>query len=71
MATREQYTNKFKTLSEASLFEDRVLDGGGSYLPRCAKDVMEGHEPTAEYWDFLIGQLNEMSDSLMFLTVDA
>lgn len=69
MATRLEYVGKFKTLSEALLFEDRVLDSGLTHLPSCAKDVMEGQEPTSEYWDFLIGQLESSEDSLMFLTV--
>jgi hypothetical protein len=67
MATREDYIAKFKTTSEAIRFEDRVLDGGVSCLPECAKPVMLGHEPTPEYWDFLIRQLSEMSDAQMFL----
>jgi hypothetical protein len=70
MATREQYISKFKTLSEATRFEDRVLDGG-SNLPRCAKAVMAGHEPTEEYWSFLIGQVETSDETPMFLTVDA
>ena len=70
MATREDYIAKFKIRSEAIVFEDRILDSGSDHLPKCALLVMKGHEPTSEYWDFLIQQLAESVDSTLFLTAD-
>ena len=68
MATRDEYVGKFKTVSEAIRFEDHVLDSGHTHLPECAKAVMQGHEPTSEYWDFLLRQLNTSDDAPLFLT---
>lgn len=70
MTTREDYIAKFKMRSEAVTFEDRVLDSGSEHLPQCARLVMLGHEPTSEYWDFLIQQLSDSIDAPLFLTVD-
>jgi hypothetical protein len=64
MATREDFVNKFKTVSEASTFEDRVLDT--ETLPDCAVSVTKGHEPTSEYWDFLLERFSDSEETLMF-----
>jgi hypothetical protein len=41
---------------EAQDFEERVLNSGREFLPKCAQDVLDGEEPTNEYWDFLTTQ---------------
>lgn len=67
VATRELFLAKFQTHTEAIAFETYVLGAGRDFLPRHAQEVLDGAEPTPEYWDFLIGQINTHTDAQMFL----
>jgi len=57
--TVADYRACFETLSEAVDFENQVLSIGREFLPECAIDVLDNDLVTAEYWDFLISQIEE------------
>jgi hypothetical protein len=37
-------------------FENQVLSAGRALLPPCAVAVLDGGEPSEEYWDFIAEQ---------------
>jgi hypothetical protein len=39
--------------------EDAILSVGREFLPACALAVLDGSEPTEEYWAFMIAQTTE------------
>lgn len=63
MATREEFVRASGGGAAAVEVEDRVLSIGRSLLPECAIEVLDKRvrEPTPEYWDFLLSQLEGMS----------
>lgn len=46
---------------DAVRFEHDVLNCGRAFLPACALVVLDGGEPTAEYWTWLREQAEEMT----------
>lgn len=67
VATREDFLSKFSTPTEALAFETYVLSIGREFLPSHVHRVLDGQEPTAEYWEFLIEQIATHEDAQMFL----
>ena len=39
--------------------EHAILNAGREFLPACALAVLDGAEPTADYWAFLLAQTAE------------
>lgn len=67
VSTREDFLSKFTTPTEAIAFETYVLGSGREFLPNHVHRVLDGQEPTAEYWEFLIEQIATHEDAQMFL----
>lgn len=44
------------TIGEKVEFENQVLSAGRDCLPPCAITVLDGGEPSEEYWQFLAEQ---------------
>lgn len=58
MTTERAYIDVAGSLREANAFETALLSAiERRYLPPCALAVLDGGEPTPEYWSYLIGQL--------------
>lgn len=57
MSTREQFLARFKSTSDAIEFETATLSIGRELLPPCARAVLDRQEPTPDYWDFLVSQI--------------
>jgi hypothetical protein len=63
--TIDDYFAAFPTQRNSLEFQEYVLQAGEEFLPYCALAVLDGEEPTSEYWDFLLQQLEESErDSL-------
>ena len=60
MATRQAYVSLFQSPADATEFEAQALDLGGDALPDFAKAVRAGGTASAEYWDWLIAQLESL-----------
>lgn len=43
--------------SQAVELEQQFLSIGRAFLPQCAIGVLDGGEPTAEYWQWLCSQV--------------
>jgi hypothetical protein len=70
MATREQWIEACGSTSVAVNTEDYILSCGRECLPGCAIAVLDGAQPTADYWAFLLEQLAQI-DLLDTVGVDA
>ena len=57
--TRENFVSKFDSLTEAVEYEHATLNSGREFLPACAVTVLDGGEPTPEYWAWICGQVDE------------
>lgn len=56
---RQAYIALFNNLGDAIAFESQVLSIGSNLLPQCAQGVLLGEPPTANYWQWLAGQVSE------------
>ena len=56
MTTRNEFLAQFDCTSDALEFESQALSIGSEFLPECAAEVLDGGEPTAAYWSWLIEQ---------------
>ena len=45
--------------SDALAEEQAILSIGREHLPECARAVLDGGEPTEDYWDWLRSQTEE------------
>lgn len=63
--TKEDYYSRFKTVASAVEYETQVLSSERRLLPVSAQDVLDGKEPSAEYWAFLCEQadVNDISET--------
>lgn len=53
---KTRFVRRFDTRAEAIQFEESVLSIGRALLPECALAVLDGAEPTATYWAFMVEQ---------------
>jgi len=56
---RTDYIACFSSLKDAVEFEETILQCAREFLPACALVVINGDEPTEEYWAFLYAQRQE------------
>lgn len=56
---RAAYVSRFENPSDAIEFENSTLSAGREFLPACALLVLDGVTPSADYWTWLIGQVDE------------
>ncbi|MET0410418.1 MAG: hypothetical protein ABW217_03940 [Polyangiaceae bacterium] len=57
-ATRQDYiAAALARGTEPTEFETQTLSAGREFLPPAAIAVLEGAEPTSEYWAILVSQL--------------
>jgi len=63
-AARARFLDCFQNLSEAMMFEASVLSMGEEFLPACAQGAgLNGTlKTTAEYWKFLLSQVEDVGD---------
>lgn len=54
---RTDFLSLFPNASAAVEFENQVLSIGRDLLPPAAVAVLDGAEPTADYWAFLASQV--------------
>jgi len=59
-AKREAYFRSVGGHVAGAEFEERCLSIGREFLPRCAKIVLNGGEPTGAYWTWLKSQANKV-----------
>ena len=56
-AARAAYYAQFSNSYSAAEYENTVLSESRALLPDCALRVLDGGDATAEYWEFLISQI--------------
>lgn len=63
--TKADYYSRFKTVASAVEYENQVLSSERRLLPASAQAVLDGKEPSAEYWAFLCDQadVNDISET--------
>ena len=59
MATRESYIETAGSEAAAIAYENQALNIGDEFLPKFARDVRDGGEGTAEYWQWLQDSLKQ------------
>jgi hypothetical protein len=59
MTTRQNYLDRFESTGAAIEYENSTLQSGREFLPPVAIAVADGAEPTAEYWQWLIEQVDQ------------
>ena len=59
ISTRTEYLELFPSVSEAISYEETCLSIGLEFLPPCAVAVIDGEDPTAEYWSWLAVSLEQ------------
>jgi hypothetical protein len=57
ITTREAYLALFASTAAAVEFENQALSIGREFLPASARRVLDGADPTPEYWSWLASQL--------------
>lgn len=54
--SRANYITTVGSLSDGADFEKRVRSAGKNFLPKCIQSVIDGAEPTTQYWDYMLAQ---------------
>lgn len=63
--TKADFYSRFKTVVSAEEYEAQVLSSERRLLPVSAQAVLDGGEPTSDYWAFLCDQadVNDISET--------
>ena len=60
IATREEFIALARSVGSDPIAEEQaILSIDRAFLPECALTVLDGGEPTADYWAFLISQTEQ------------
>lgn len=62
-SAKAKYFDLAGSTTAAVEFEESVLQSGREFLPACALAVLDGEQPTDEYWDFLSTELNKANNT--------